>query len=72
MVSTSIDFEGYKIYRATDFEFNDAYTITDGEGNLTFLEPYMQDGEKAQWDLENGKNRLAPNRSEWYQILPGG
>ena len=45
------DFEGYKVYRATDFEFNDAYTITDGEGNLTFLEPYIQDGEKAQWDL---------------------
>lgn len=54
------DFEGYKIYRATDFEFNDAYTITDGEGNLTFLEPYMQDGEKAQWDLENGKTGWHP------------
>ena len=31
------DFEGYKIYRATDFEFNDAYTITDGDGNPTYL-----------------------------------
>lgn len=49
------DFEGYKIYRATDFEFNDAYTITDGEGNLTFLEPYIQNGKKAQWDLADGK-----------------
>jgi len=54
------DFEGYKIYRATDFEFNDAYTITDGEGNLTFLEPYVQHGEKAQWDLNNGKNGWHP------------
>jgi hypothetical protein len=54
------DFEGYKIYRATDFEFDDAYTITDGEGNLTFLEPYIQNGEKAQWDLNNGKNGWHP------------
>ena len=54
------DFEGYKIYRSTDFEFNDAYTITDGEGNLTFLEPYSQDGEKAQWDLNNGKTGWHP------------
>ena len=54
------DFEGYKVYRATDFEFNDAYTITDGEGNLTFLEPYIQDGEKAQWDLADGKTGWHP------------
>ncbi len=54
------DFEGYKIYRATDFEFNDAYTITDGEGNLTFLEPYSQNGQKAQWDIINGKSGWHP------------
>ena len=54
------DFEGYKIYKSTDFEFNDAYTITDGEGNLTFLEPYSQNGEKAQWDLMNGKTGWHP------------
>ena len=45
------DFEGYKIYRATDFEFADSYKITDGEGNPTFLAPYAQNGQKAQWDL---------------------
>jgi len=55
------DFEGYKIYRSTDFEFNDAYTITDGEGNLTFLEPYTQNGTKARWDLVDG-------RSGWHPI----
>ena len=54
------DFEGYKVYRATDYEFNDAYTITDGEGNPTFLEPYIQDGDKAQWDLINGKTGWHP------------
>ena len=54
------DFEGYKVYRATDYEFNDAYTITDGEGNPTFLEPYIQNGDKAQWDLVNGKTGWHP------------
>ena len=54
------DFEGYKIYRATDFEFNDAYNITDGDGNLTFLEPYVQNGVRAQWDLIDGKSGWHP------------
>ena len=54
------DFEGYKIYRATDFEFNDAYTITDGDGNPTFLEAYVQNGVKAQWDLVDGKSGWHP------------
>ena len=54
------DFEGYKIYRATDFEFNDAYNITDGDGNPTFLEAYVQDGVRAQWDLINGKSGWHP------------
>ena len=55
------DFEGYKVYRSTDFEFNDSYTITDGEGNPTFLEPYIQNGVKSQWDLVNGKTGWQPN-----------
>ena len=55
------DFEGYKVYRATDFEFNDAYNITDGDGNPTFLEPYVQNGKKAQWDLVDG-------RSGWHPV----
>ena len=54
------DFEGYKIYRATDFEFNDSYTITDGDGNPTFMEPYVQNGVRAQWDLVNGKSGWHP------------
>ena len=45
------DFEGYKIYRATDWEFSDAYNITDATGTATFFEPYMQGGQTAQWDL---------------------
>ena len=36
------DFEGYKIYRATDFGFNEVNTITDGFGNSIFYEPMDQ------------------------------
>ncbi len=36
------DFEGYKIYRATDFGFNEVNTITDGFGNAVFYEPIDQ------------------------------
>ncbi|MCF6238755.1 MAG: hypothetical protein L3J79_08085 [Candidatus Marinimicrobia bacterium] len=41
------DFEGYKIYRATDFGFNEVNTITDGFGNAVFYESV------AQFDLVN-------------------
>ncbi|MEW5798286.1 MAG: hypothetical protein AB1728_04710 [Bacteroidota bacterium] len=37
-----LDFEGYKIYRATDPAFLDALKITDGQGNLTFKKPIAQ------------------------------
>jgi len=39
------DFQGYKIYRATDASFQDARTITNGYGVLAFDKPY------AQYDL---------------------
>ncbi len=42
------NFEGYKIYRATDPALLDARTITDGRGNLQFLKPI------AQFDAING------------------
>ncbi len=38
----SKDFEGYRIYRATDPAFLDALVITDGRGNLTFRKPIAQ------------------------------
>ncbi|MCK4297846.1 MAG: hypothetical protein KAX28_14470, partial [Candidatus Marinimicrobia bacterium] len=41
------DFEGYKIYKATDAAFNDAYIITNGYGEATFHESV------AQFDLKN-------------------
>jgi len=42
------DFEGYKVYRATDPGFNEIRNITDGYGVDLFLEPI------AQFDLKNG------------------
>ena len=42
------DFEGYRIYRATDPNFVDNREITDAFGNPTFYKPI------AQFDLDNG------------------
>lgn len=47
-VRKAYDFEGYKIYKATDPNFNDARVITDGFGNPIFYKPI------AQFDLKNG------------------
>ncbi len=54
------DFEGYKIYKATDVEFNDAFKITDAQGNPTFYKPYILDGAVCQWDLDNEINGWHP------------
>ncbi len=48
------DFEGYRIYRATDPAFLDALVITDGRGNLTFRKPI------AQFDLIDGIGGFHP------------
>ncbi|MFA6470005.1 MAG: hypothetical protein WCW35_14005 [Bacteroidota bacterium] len=46
------DFEGYKIYRATDAAFLDAKVITDAYGVKTLLNPI------AQFDLKDGIDSL--------------
>ena len=43
------DFEGYKIYRATDKYFSDSEIITDGYGTPTFKKPIYQ------CDIKDGK-----------------
>ena len=43
------DFEGYKLYRATDKYFSDAEVITDGYGTPIFMKPIFQ------CDLKNDK-----------------
>lgn len=42
------DFEGYRIYKATDAAFNDTHIITNGYGEATFFDPV------AQYDRKNG------------------
>lgn len=50
------DFEGYRIYRATDEAFNDAYNITNGYGEATFYEPLTyfdkKDSVKGFFDVD--------------------
>ncbi|MEN3039335.1 MAG: hypothetical protein ABDI07_09340, partial [Candidatus Kryptonium sp.] len=46
-INKAYDFEGYKIYKATDPNFNDARVITDGFGNPVFYKPI------AQFDLKD-------------------
>lgn len=49
------DFEGYKIYRSTEPNFNDIRVISDGKGNPLFDRPL------AQFDLKNGIQGYFPN-----------
>jgi hypothetical protein len=42
------DFEGYKIYRSTDPNFNDVYTVTNSLGTVVAHKPIVQ------FDLKNG------------------
>ncbi len=53
-IGNEYDFEGYKIYRATDPGFLESFTITDGLGRLIFNEPV------AQFDVTNGKSGFFP------------
>lgn len=55
------DFEGYRIYRATDPAFLDALEITDGRGNLTFRQPLRAaNGKPAVFDMVNGNEGFHP------------
>ncbi|HYM80391.1 MAG TPA: hypothetical protein VEY91_03145 [Candidatus Limnocylindria bacterium] len=50
-VSNEFDFEGYRVYRATDPDFRDARVLTSGRGN-----PLVGNGQPiAQFDLQDGK-----------------
>ena len=48
------NFEGYKIYKATDPEFKDALAVTDNQGNLQGYRPI------AQFDRANGIDGYHP------------
>lgn len=53
-ISNLRDFEGYRVYRATDPGFLDAYTITDAQGNAAGFAPI------AQFDLVNDVEGFFP------------
>ncbi|HZW40354.1 MAG TPA: hypothetical protein VFF33_13730 [Ignavibacteriaceae bacterium] len=51
---TGKDFEGYEILRSTTPTFEDALTITDGQGSHFLYEPLKDvNGIEAKWDLVN-------------------
>ena len=55
------DFEGYKIYRATDHNFNDVFKITDADGTIISYEPL------AQFDLDNDISGYFHANGDLYQ-----
>ncbi|MFQ6091702.1 MAG: hypothetical protein ACE5OR_03295, partial [bacterium] len=59
------DFEGYKIYRATDQNFNDVFQITDVDGTKQGYVPI------AQFDLDNGISGIFQPGPDLYQQARG-
>ncbi len=59
------DFEGYKIYRATDHNFNEIFNITDASGNPIAYEPI------AQFDKDNGIKGYFRPSSDLFQQSRG-
>jgi hypothetical protein len=58
-----LDFEGYRIYRATDPAFQDVYKITDADGNLVYYKPIAQ-FDKA--DRITGLHPVSMNGAHFY------
>ena len=59
------DFEGYKIYKATDHNFNEVFNITDADGNPISYQPV------AQFDLDNGINGYFRPSADLFQESRG-
>ena len=57
------DFEGYRIYRATDPAFLDVFKITDANGNLVYYKPIAQ-FDKA--DRITGLHPVSANGAHFY------
>jgi hypothetical protein len=64
-ISKLRDFEGYRIYRATDPGFLDSYYITDGRGNASSFAPV------AQFDLVNEISGFFPIALNGTQFFLG-
>ena len=62
---TGMDFEGYKIYKATDTQWTDAGTITDAFGSPKFNVPIKQ------YDLDNEHEGFFPGHIDGIQYYLG-
>lgn len=60
-VLKEFDFQGYKIYRATDHNFNEVFNITDGTGTAIAYEPI------AQFDKKDNLTGYFRASAELYQ-----
>ncbi len=59
-LSREKDFEGYIIYRSTDHEFSDLWTITDINGSRFLFRPLQTaQGVEAKFDLKNGVSGIS-------------
>lgn len=65
VTTKEMDFEGYKIYKGTDTDFTDAFTITNAFGEKVFFKPI------AQFDLKNGISGLFASTPELYELTAG-
>ena len=59
------DFEGYKIYKGTDPDLTDAFTLTNGRGIAKAYKPV------AQFDLKNGLRGYFPLTVQLNDLLDG-
>lgn len=59
------DFEGYKLYKSTDPNFSDIFTITDGSGTPQGYRPLKQ------YDLKNGVTGYFLATGELYEDIAG-
>jgi hypothetical protein len=64
-VLKSYDFEGYKIYRATDQNFNDVFKITNADGIPIAYKPLVQ------FDMNNGVKGYFRPGNELFQTASG-
>jgi len=64
-VLREFDFEGYRVYRATDPNFNDARDVTNSAGNVVAYSPI------AQFDKIDGVFGWYYPPNEVYQVLQG-
>ena len=65
ITGNGFDFEGYRVYRSTDDAFEDARTITDGQGNTQFNRPL------AIYDRNNGIRGYHPVPVNGVQYFMG-